>query len=118
MKTKRAYLITEDGQVERLEVLEGHELSFKHMHPLIGCTMIEHVSLDGNADKVDMWVDEEFLMKDIPILNPLATKLYRAAYPHIDPNELAICGNAIVTDNSKSQDFLRKYINVDNGIVL
>jgi hypothetical protein len=105
MKVKKAWLIDFYG-IERLPQLEGKELSLKAMYPIVGngCHTIEHVGLKKG---VDMWVDEEGLLKDGNVINRIATGMYRAAYPHVDPAELGIVGRAIVTDNTKKGDYIK-----------
>ncbi len=103
MKIKKAFFVGTNGVIRRLESLEGKEMSFKEMYPIIGCDTIEHVGLKKG---VDMWCDEEGLMKNDAVLNQNASLMYQAAYPHIDPKELGIVGNAIVTDNTKAGDYL------------
>lgn len=93
-----------DGSVRRLPQLEGKECKLQDMYSLIGngCHIVEHVGLKKG---VDMWVDEEGLLKE-NFLNPKATAYYRAAYPHIDPREIGVVGNAIITDNTKAGSFI------------
>jgi hypothetical protein len=77
------------------------------MYSTIGCSCIEHVSLKKG---VDMWIDEEGLLIDEPLLNHRATALYRAAYKDCvfpKPEELAIFGKAIITDNTKAGEYLQ-----------
>lgn len=105
MKVKKAWLIDFDGAVKQLPELEGKEISLKAMYPIVGngCHIIEHVGLKKG---VDMWVDEEGLLKE-NVINRYATALYRNAYPNVpDPSELVIVGRAIVTDNTKAGDFI------------
>lgn len=99
MKTKRAYLLDAAGGITPLPQLEGKECKLADMYPIIGCDTIEHVGLGKG---VDLWCDENGLMYDKVEINPIATKLYRAAYPALDPRELVIVGACIVTDNSKA----------------
>ena len=103
MKTKKMFLIKTDGSITRLPQLEGKELSFSDMYPIIGCTTIEHIGL---KKEVDMWVDEEGLMKSDFVGNRLASKMYQEAYPHISPEDLGVVGNAIVTDNTKAGEYI------------
>lgn len=100
MKIKRAYFIGYDGLVKTLPSIEGKELDLKDLYILIGndCSMIEHVSIKKG---VDMWVDEEGLLKK-NWLNKKATLLYQDAYKN---KELGIVGNAILTDNTKDGFF-------------
>jgi len=86
-----------------LPELQGKELEFKNMYHLIPCSTIEHVGLKKG---VDLWFDEEGMFKN-PILNSIATKFYRQAYPHIPAEDLGIVGNAILTDNTKAGDFIK-----------
>lgn len=107
MKVKKAWFIGTDGTVRQLTELEGKELSLKAMYPIIGCDIVEHVGLKKG---VDMWVDEEGLLKGEFVINQKATLLYQGAYPDsIFPpvEELVIVGNAIVTDNTKAGDYLK-----------
>lgn len=104
MKVKKAWFLSEGGVlIKNLPEVEGKELDLKTLYPIIGCTTIEHVALKKG---VDMWIDEEGLLISNPKVNPEATRLYRAAYPHIDPSELGIFGNAVVTDNTKVGNFI------------
>ncbi len=98
MKTKKAWLVKVGGEVTRLPQIEGKELKLSECYPIIGCSTIEHVGLKKG---VDMWIDEEGLFKNPPVLNWIATDLYRKAYPKIDPKELVIVGDVIITDNTK-----------------
>lgn len=95
MKTKRAWFVGFDGQIKRLPEIEGKELNFKDLYPIIGCDLIEHVGIHKG---VDMWVDEEGLLKDNFVVNQKATALYQVAY---NSKELGIVGNVIITDNTK-----------------
>ncbi len=112
MKVKKAWLIEVSGKVTHLTQLEGKEMSFATMYPLIGCSTIEHVGLGKG---VDMWCDEEGLMTYEPVLNPLATFLMRRAYPHVDPSDIGIVGNVIVTDNTKAGEFISKEQNAPDA---
>lgn len=103
MKIKKAWYLGADYEMKRLFELEGKELSLKAMYPIIGCTTVEHVGLGKG---VDMWVDEEGLLKGYPVQNMRATEKYRAAYPQIAREHLAIFGNAIITDNTKAGDYI------------
>lgn len=102
MKIKKALFIGHDNEIKNLSGLENKELSLKEMYPIIGCSTIEHVGLGKG---VDMWIDEEGLLKSEVIVNTIATRAYRNAYPHIDPQELVIVGNVIITDNTKESDY-------------
>lgn len=107
MKIKKCWLVSVDGSVTRLTKFENKELSLKDMYATIGCQMIEHVGLKKG---VDMWVDEEGLLISNPIMNHKATALYREAYKNsvfLSSSELAIFGNAIITDNTKAGDYLK-----------
>jgi hypothetical protein len=99
MKIKRAWFLGVDGEIKALPELEGKECNIAKMYPIIGCDLVEHVGLGKG---VDMWVNEEGLYQDPLIMNTRATELYRKAYPLIDPRELVIVGNVIVTDNTKN----------------
>ncbi len=104
MKAKKVWFIEANGSKPvALPTLEGKEVTFKELYPIIGCSTIEHVGLKKG---VDMWCDEKGLLIDNPTFNPEATRLYRAAYPHIAPDELAIFGNVIITDNTKAGTFI------------
>lgn len=102
MKIRKAWLLVPGEEPKRIESIEGKEMDFKTMYPLIGCSTIEHVGLGKG---VDMWCDEEGLFASPAIINPRASKLYQNAFPHIDPRELGIVGTAIVTDNTKAGAF-------------
>ncbi len=104
MRAKKVWFIpATPNVVNPLPELENKEISFKELYPIIGCSTIEHVGLKKG---VDMWCDEKGLLIDNPTFNPEATRLYRAAYPHIAPDELAIFGNVIITDNTKAGTFI------------
>lgn len=107
MKIKKAWLIDIEGAVTRLPQLENKELSLKDMYPIIGnrCHLVERVQLKKG---VDMWVDEEGLLKE-NTQNNVATFLYRQVYAgvnNVDLNELLVVGNAIIIDNTKTGDFI------------
>lgn len=99
MKIKKAYLIDEKS-ITRQPQLEGKELDFESLYPIIECQMIEHVGLKKG---VDLWVDEEGLMKP-NFINRIASKMYQNAYPHVK-EELGIAGRAILIDNTKKGDY-------------
>ncbi len=105
MKVKRAYLISVEGEVSQLKDLEAKEIAFATMRPIIGCSTIEHVALGKG---IDMWIDEEGLLKPWTG-NEKATQMYRDAYKHVDPKELFIVGNAIITDNTAKGGYIEKY---------
>ncbi len=107
MKVKRAYKVDVNGSITPLKDVEGKELSFKEMYPIIGCGTIEHVGLGKG---IDMWIDEEGLLGPW-VGNMKATQMYRDAYPHIDPKELFIVGTAIITDNTAKGGYIEKYGN-------
>jgi len=94
MKIKKAWLIDTSGNITRIPSIEGKEMDFQTMYPLIKCDTIEHVALKKG---VDMWVDEEGLLKPNTV-NQKAS--YLCSY---DPQ---IVGNVIVTDNTKAGDYL------------
>ncbi len=98
--TKQAWLVALDGSVTRLPQLEGKELKLADLYPIIGndCSIVERVQL---AQGVDLWVDEEGLLKE-NYMNMKGTELYRKAYPNIDPADLGVVGNAIIIDNTKA----------------
>lgn len=102
MEIKKAWLVAVDG-IKRLPELEGKEMDFQTMYPIIDCTTIEHVGLKKG---VDMWCDEEGLLKNDFVVNQMASVFYRKAYPHIDPEQLGIVGRAIITDNTKEGNFI------------
>ena len=85
-------LIRTDGSREELP---NGELTLAEMYAAIGCDMVERVVLD---DKRVLWCDEEGLMKANPRPNSEASAMYRAAYPHVPPQELGIVGNAILSE--------------------
>ncbi len=104
--TKKAWLIPLEGAsgVKRIPELEGKELSLKDLYPIIGngCHLVERVQLKKG---VEMWVDEEGLLKE-NWMNLIGTHLYQKAYPHIDPSEIGVVGVAIIIDNTKAGDFI------------
>lgn len=106
MKIKKAWFIPAGAgsTANRVNAIEDKEMDFDTMYPIIKCSTIEHVGLKKG---VDMWCDEEGLLIDRPVCNIIATHLYRKAYPHVDPSELAIYGNVIITDNTKAGDFIQ-----------
>jgi len=106
MKIKKCWLVDLDGSVTRLSQFEGKELSLKDMYSTIGCRTIEHIGLKKG---VDMWIDEEGLLMDSPMMNKKATQMYRYAYKDnfmINSKDLAIFGKVIITDNTKAGDYL------------
>jgi len=100
MKIKKAYLIDERS-ITRQPQLEGKELDLEVLYPLVECHIIEHVGLKKG---VDLWVDEEGLLKP-NFINRIASKMYQGAYPHVK-EELGIAGRAILTDNTKKGDYI------------
>lgn len=116
MKTKKVWFVGVNGEVKRLTELEGKELSLRTMYPFIGndCHTIEHVALKKG---VDMWVDEEGLLKE-NFFNARASRYYREAYPHVDPEEIGIVGNAIITDNTKAGTFIEREIPAHPGVMI
>ncbi len=87
-------------QLSEYQKEEPGSLSLDYMYKTIGCDTVQLVEL-GNEDGVnELWCDEEGLLKNDWVMNPTATKLYRAAYPTIDPRELAIVGNAILVEKT------------------
>lgn len=108
MKVKKAFFVPIYGKVRQLTELENKELSLSAMYPIIGndCHIAQLVRLKKG---VDMWVDEEGLLKE-NVLNLKATILYQRAYPDVDPVDLAIVGNAIIVDNTKKGDFMTSHI--------
>lgn len=104
-KTKKAWFVGKNAiGVVRLNSIEGKELKLADLYPIIGdgCNIVERVALKKG---VDMWVDEEGLLKNDWVMNPIGTDLYRKAYPHVDPRELGIAGNAVIIDNTKAGNF-------------
>lgn len=109
----KAHLITipaEDGRgmMKQITPEKGEEFSLKEMYELIGCNMVEHVTL---TDDVSIWADEEGLLKNDFIINPIATALYRAAYPDVPPDQLGIVGNIILEDRTEKGDYLENFLN-------
>lgn len=107
MKTKKAWFVDMAGRVTRLPELEGKELKLSSMYEKIDCSTIEHVALKKG---VDMWIDEEGLMKDLTFVNEKATAMYREAHKDnhfVDLEQLVIVGNAIITDNTKAGDYIK-----------
>ena len=103
MKVKKAWHVDVYGApTVRIKELEGKELSLAKIYPFIGnnCHVVERVSLKKG---VDMWVDEEGLLKGNSI-NRKATKFYQKAY---DSLEVGIVGNAVIIDNTKDGDFIK-----------
>lgn len=93
-----------DGSVKQIYP-EKKDFTLQEMYKIIGCELVEMVQLSKG---VEMWVDEEGLLKEHPIENTVATAYYRKAYPHADPDELLIVGNAIIQDKTKAQAFFFK----------
>lgn len=111
MKIKKTYFVGVDGSIRRTPELEQKELELSVLYPIIGCTTVEHVGLKKG---VDMWIDEEGLLKNDWKLNEKATAMYKDCFPFVSEEakrELAIVGNAIITDNTKAGDYMDKYIN-------
>lgn len=113
MKVKKAWLIPLYGgskAVKRIAALEGKELQLKDLYPIIGnkCHTVERVLIKKG---VEMWVDEEGLLKANAV-NPIATFLYQHAYSTgrgIRPAELAdigVVGTAVLIDNTKNGDYI------------
>lgn len=109
MKVKKAFLIGFGDEITHLPQLEGKELSLKDLYPLIGnhCHLVERVALKKG---VDLWVDEEGLLK-ANYINEFATGLYQAAHPNgVFPGEgaevLKVVGKAVLIDNTKAGNFL------------
>lgn len=100
----KAILFKTDGTETVVEPKDGKKFSLAEMYELITCDTVEHVDLGKG---VDMWCDEEGLMKANWQLNKKATAFYRAACPHVDPADLGIVGNALVVDNTKAQAFFK-----------
>lgn len=107
-KIKRAYSIAPNGTIQPLLELEGKELALKDLYPLIGnrCHTVERVALKKG---VELWVDEEGLLKENTI-NITATGMYRDAYKHIDPRELGVVGTAILVDNTKEGGYMEEWL--------
>lgn len=91
---KKAWFIGDNTITMSLPGLEGRPAALKDMYPIIGngCHTVELVQLKKG---VEMWVDEEGLLKE-NTLNHLASHM--AGRP--------IVGNAIVIDNTKSGDYI------------
>ncbi len=107
-KTKKAWIIPLYGgndAMKRIPALEGKELKLADLYPIIGngCHTVERVLLSKG---VELWVDEEGLLKEPRKVNPIATFLYQHAYATgrgISPKELSeigVVGTAILIDNS------------------
>lgn len=114
MKVKKAWFVPVSGNSKdfvRLPQLEGKELSFKDMYPIIGngCHIVERVALTKG---VDMWVDEEGLLKANPVINGMGTFLYQHEFSNghgINPAMLAqlgVVGNAIIIDNTAKGEYI------------
>lgn len=93
-----------DGSFKEIYPVDGKDFTLDEMYKIIGCETIEHVQL---AEDVDLWCDEEGLLKSDWIINPVATVYYRKAYPDVDPEELAIVGSAIIQDKTKEGNFFK-----------
>lgn len=109
MKVKKAWFVPQrgGGQPYRLMEIEGEELSLAALYPFIGneCRTVERVALKKG---VDMWVDEEGLLKE-NAYNPIGSFLYQKAYKDAvfpNPEELGVVGNAIIIDNTKEGHFM------------
>jgi len=94
----KAILYKTDGTETEVFPVDGKEFQLEEMYRLIDCEIVELVQL-GNG--VDLWCDEEGLMKSNWMMNVKATELYREAHPDIPPQELGIVGNALFVDNTK-----------------
>lgn len=107
-KVKKAWFIGTDGERYRLPQFEGREVPLREMYPIIGngCSIVQLVVLKKG---VDMWCDEEGLLKASFEENGEASELYRKALnrPDLGPEWSTIVGNAIVIDNTKAGDFFK-----------
>lgn len=112
-KIKKAWLIPMQGgskAMERIGELENKELSLKDLYSLIGngCHTVERVVLSKG---VEMWVDEEGLLKQNAI-NPIATFLYQRAWSIgrgikiKELRDIGVVGTAILIDNTKAGDYI------------
>lgn len=87
-------LIKNNNTDSTLSALPDGYLSLEQMYAAIGCNTVELVRLD---DTRVLWCDENGLSVSNPKLNIPATQMYRAAYPHVPPQELGIVGYAILS---------------------
>jgi len=105
-KVKKAWFIGVDGERYRLPQFEGRDVSLREMYPIIGngCSIAQLVHLKNG---VEMWCDEEGLLKSNIEENGEASALYKKALnrPDLGPEWTTIVGNAIVIDNTKAGNF-------------
>lgn len=115
-KTKKAWLIPLNGgshAMKRINELEGKELKLADLYPIIGngCHTVERVLLSKG---VELWVDEEGLLKQPLVINPIATFLYQHSYATgrgISPKELSdigVVGTAVLIDNTTKGDYIHE----------
>lgn len=97
------YEVLRPGRLPELQECElGAEPSYEELknliEPLLDGAWLEHVSVLYRGQRTDMFVDEEGLLKNLP-LNPLATKIYHTI-GHAKGMDMAgaspIVGTAIV----------------------
>lgn len=89
---KKAIRIMTDGNIEIIDAPEWYDPDrLAWFAGQIGCEWIENVYPEGLNKPYMMVVDEEALLKDRPVINFLASWLYKTQ-EHGHP----ICGNALV----------------------
>lgn len=94
--TQKNTLLRVDGT--KKELPDG-ELTLAQMYEAIDCDTVELVRL---GDTSELWCDENGISARKPF-NSTASALYRFAYrnqPEIDPQELGIVGDAILSTNA------------------
>jgi len=90
-----AWLYRTDGTAERAVPRNGRDFGLSEVYELLGIDMVEVVGLNGG--KIIL-LDEEGKLKDRPMVNGPATKLYHESWP-LNADD-RIVGDAIVCDAS------------------
>ena len=92
-----ALLITPNGDVTKIEPENGKNFRLEELYNHIGCTLIN--VCDTDKDGEILIFDEEFLCKNDPEMNRLATG---RMHPDLMPGIYnVICGNAVLCNTKQ-----------------
>jgi hypothetical protein len=87
----KSFVIKPNGDIDEFK----GKFTLDSLYEALGCEMIEVVNL---KDDLILICDEEALYKVYPVVNMIATKMYREAY---GTDEVGIIGRCIICQSSK-----------------
>ena len=87
----KSFVIKPNGDIDEFK----GKFTLSSLYEALGCEMIEVVNL---KDDLILICDEEALYKVYPVVNMIATKMYREAY---GTDEVGIIGRCIICQSSK-----------------